>query len=169
MSMSIASAFRLRNKLKERIKRLTETADRADLTKPEGTDENVAAFDGKTFKETVAGISLLMTVLRDFNIAIDKANCTNKELLINVESLKAEIAFYESIARRIRGTSLYSYEPNAEGGRDKIRHEPILSQKEIIAHLDSLKKKKDAIEEKLSESNIRTLVDFDQEVISSLL
>jgi len=42
MSLSIASAFRLRNKLKERIKRLTDIAGRAAVTKPEGTEENTA-------------------------------------------------------------------------------------------------------------------------------
>jgi len=58
MSLSIASAFRLRNKLKERIKRLTEIAGRAEMTKPEGTVENSAVFDGKTFKETVAQVAI---------------------------------------------------------------------------------------------------------------
>ena len=45
MSLNIACAFRLRNKLKERIKRLTEIAGRAEATKPEGTGENTAIFD----------------------------------------------------------------------------------------------------------------------------
>jgi predicted DNA-binding protein len=36
MALSIASAFRLRNKLKERIKRLSEITGRAETTKPEG-------------------------------------------------------------------------------------------------------------------------------------
>ena len=169
MSLSIASAFRLRNKLKERIKRLSEIAGRADAAKPEGTDENTAIFDGKTFKETIAEVSVLMAVLRDFNTAIEKSNAVNKEALINLESLKAEIAFYESITQKIRNAPLYSYEYNAEGGRDKIKQEPLLSQKEIVAHLESLKKKKDCIEEKLAESNIKTQVDYDQNIINKLL
>ena len=169
MSLSIASAFRLRNKLKGRIKQLSEIAGRAEMTKAEGTVENSAVFDGKTFRETVAQVSHLMTVLRDFNLAIDKSNLANKEALINVESLKAEIAFYENIAQKVRSAPLYSYEHNAEGGRDKIRLEPLLSQQEIVAHLDSLKKRKDDIEEKLSASNIKTQVDFDQDIIAKLL
>jgi len=169
MSLSIASAFRLRNKLKERIKRLTYITGWADATKPEGTEENTAVFDGKTFKETSAQVSLLMSTLRDFNVAIDKANSANKEALINVESLKAEIAFYETIAQKVRAAPLHAYEYNAEGGRDKIRLEPLLSQHEVVANLDSLKKRKDDIEEKLSESNLKTLVDFDQNVIVKLL
>jgi hypothetical protein len=169
MALSIASAFRLRNKLKERIKRLSEITGRAEAVKPEGTDENTAVFDGKTFRETIAEVSTLMAVLRDFNLAIDKANAVNKEALINLESLKAEIAFYEGIAQKVRNAPLYSYEHNAEGGRDKIKQEALLSQKEIVAHLESLKKRKDGIEEKLAESNILTHVGYDQNIIAQLL
>jgi len=169
MALSIASAFRLRNKLKERIKRLTESAARAEAAKPEGTEENLAVFDGKTFKETIEQVSLLMALLRDFNIAVEKSNLANKEALITLESVKAEIAFYEMVAGKVRSAPLFSWEHNAEGGRDKIKQEPLLSQKDIVAHLDSLKKKKDDIEDRLAESNIKTLVNFDQSIITGLL
>ena len=82
---------------------------------------------------------------------------------------KAEIAFYEVVAGKVRSAPLYSWEHNAEGGRDKIKQEPLLSQKELVAHLDALKRKKDGIEERLAESNIKTLVDFDQSIITGLL
>ena len=169
MSLSITSAFRLRNKLKERIKRLSEITGRADVTKPEGTDENTAIFEGKTFKETISEVSVLMSNLRDFNIAIDISNSINKESLIKLESIKAEIAFYESITQKVRNAPLYSYEYNAEGGRDKIKLEALLSQKDIVKHLNLLKKKKDDIEEKLNYSNMETQVNFDQNIITSLI
>ena len=169
MALSIASAFRLRNKLKERIKRLSDISGRAEATKPEGTEENKALFDGKTFRETIAQVSVLMAALRDFNIAIDRANSVNKEALIRLESLKAEIAFYEGITQKVRNAPLYSYEYNAEGGRDKIKQEALLSQKDIVAHLDSLKKMKDGLEEQLAKSNIETQVDCDQDSIAKLL
>ena len=169
MGVNIASAFRLRNKLKERIKRLSDIAMRADITKPEGTDENTSVFDGKTFAETIEEVSLLMMTLRDFNAAIEKANVLNREDLISLESLKAEISFYESITQKVRGAPQYSYEYNAEGGRDKIKQELLISQKKVIIHLDALKKKKDSIEEKLAKSNMEMLVDYDQNIINKLL
>jgi hypothetical protein len=95
MGLSMASAFRLRNKLKERIKELTNACCMASVTKARGTEENTAGFDGKSFADTVANVSLLMATLRDFNLAIEKANAVNKEDLITLETLKAEIAFYE--------------------------------------------------------------------------
>ena len=169
MALNIASAFRLRNKLKERIKQLTDIASGADATKPIGTEENTAVFDGITFSETIDKVSRLMSTLRDFNVAIDKANLKNKEDLISLESLKAEIAFYENISQKVRNAPLFSYEYNAEGGRDKIKQELLLSQKKINEHLASIKKRKDAIEEKLAQSNIETPVDYDQNVIDKLL
>jgi len=92
MGLNIVSAFRLRNKLKERIKELTKACETASITKALGTAENTAGFDGKSFADSVANVSLLMAVLKDFNIAIEKANTVNKEDLITLETLKAEIA-----------------------------------------------------------------------------
>jgi len=169
MSLNIASAFRLRNKMKERIKKLSDIVQRADITKQIGTSENTSTFDGKTFNETVAEVSFLMSVLRDFNIAIDKANEVNREDLIGLETVKAEIAFYDLITHKIRGASPFLYEPNKEGGRDKIEMEFLLDQKVIISHLESLRKKKDEIEEKLANSNFKTEVNFDKNIIEKLL
>jgi hypothetical protein len=163
------SAFRLRNKLKERIKKLSDQARMAKVTKPVGTVENTAVFDGKTYREIVADVSRLMITLRDFNIAIEKANAVNKADLITLESLKAEIAFYDDLATDLRQTENYSYEFNAAGGRDKVELEPVLDQKAVTAHLEELKTKKDQIEDRLAESNFRVEVDFDEAAIKKLL
>jgi hypothetical protein len=169
MALTITSAFRLRNKLKEKISKLTSLTGSAETTRPAGKEENTVVFDGKTFNETISTVSFLMTTLRDFNLAIEKANTVNKEDLITLESLKAEIAFYESIAGKFRRVEKYSYEYNATGGRDKIELEPVLDQKVIVSRLDELKKKKDEIEERLANSNFKTIVEFDQARINKLL
>jgi hypothetical protein len=169
MALTITSAFRLRNKLKERISKLTALTAAAEITKPAGKEENTAVFDGKSFNETIAAVCLLMATLRDFNLAIEKANAVNKEALITLESLKAELAFYESLAGKFHRLEKYSFEYNPEGGRDKIELEPVVDQKAIVAHLDELKKKKDEIEEGLTNSNFKTLVEFDQARITKLL
>ena len=169
MSLNIASAFRLRNNMKKRIGKLSGIAQRAEVTKQTGTLENTSPFDGKTFNETVAEISLLMATLRDFNLAIDKANEVNRQDLISLETLKAEIAFYDSLTQKIRQAPLFTYEYNKEGGRDKIEMEFLLDQKAVVSRLESLKKKKDEIEEKLAESNFKTEVNFDKSIIEKLL
>jgi hypothetical protein len=169
MTLNIASAFRLRNKMKERIRKLTGIVQEATITKQIGTLENTSPFDGRTFNETVEEVSLLMATLRDFNVAIDKANEVNRQDLISLETLKAEMAFYDSLTQRIRQAPLFTYEHNKEGGRDKIEMELLLDQKTVVSRLESLKKKKDEIEEKLAESNYRTEVHFDKNIIEKLL
>jgi len=63
MGVNISSAFRKRNKLKERIKELTKACETASITKALGTAENTMGFDGKSFADSVANVSLLMAVL----------------------------------------------------------------------------------------------------------
>ena len=169
MGLNIVSAFRLRNKLKERIKELTRTCGKATVTKAIGKAENTTLFDGKSFADTIANISLLMSTLRDFNLAIEKANTANKEDLINMETLKAEIAFYDYIVSKIRSAKQFEYEDNPEGGRNKIELELVLSQQEVVNYWKNLIKKREAIEEKLAGSNLAIQVDFDQEIIKKLL
>ena len=169
MTLNIASAFRLQNKMKEKIRKLSGIVQEATITKQVGALENTSPFDGKTFNETVAEVSLLMATLRDFNVAIDKANAVHREDLITLETVKAEMAFYDPLTQRIRQASLFTYEPNKEGGRDKIEMEFLLDQKAVVSRLESLRKKKDDIEEKLAESNFKTEVNFDRTVIEKLL
>jgi hypothetical protein len=77
MGINMASAFRLRNKLKERIKELTKACESISVTKARGKAENTTNFDGKSFADTVTNVSLLMATLRDFNLAIEKVNAVN--------------------------------------------------------------------------------------------
>jgi len=44
-----------------------------------------------------------------------------------------------------------------------------LDQKSIVSHFESLKKKKDDLEEKLANSNAKTQVNFDRSKIEKLL
>jgi hypothetical protein len=169
MGLKIASAFRLRNKLKERIKELTGACERASVTKALGRAENTAGFDGKSFTDSIAEVSLLMAALRDFNIAIEKANTANKEDLITLETLKAEIAFYYKLVGKLHCAEQFVYEYNPDGGHDKVDQELVLNQQVVVDHWKNLKKKKEAIEEKLANSNLTIQVNFDQEVINRLL
>jgi hypothetical protein len=110
-----------------------------------------------------------MAALRDFNLAIEKANIVNKEDLITLETLKAEFAFYDTIADKIRRFEKFDYEDNPDGGKDKIELELVLDQQTIVSRFYELKNKKDVIEEKLANTNFTVQVDFDQEKINRLL
>ena len=168
-NLTIASAFRLRNKLKERIKKLSVQINRADAVKDAGTAENTSLFDGKTFAETIKAADTLMSSLRELNLAVDTANVVNRADLIALETIKAKIALFEEIADKCRRQEKFRYEYNTEGGKDKIALEPLLDQRAIVSRLEELKKNKEALEEKLAESNFRTAVNFDANSVQDLL
>ena len=168
-NLTIASAFRLRNKLKERIKKLSARINQADAVKDTGTVENTSLFDGRTFAETIKAVDTLMSSIWELNLAVDTANVVNRADLIALETIKAKIALFEEIADKCRTQEKFRYEYNTEGGKDKIALESLLDQRAIVSRLEELKKNKEALEEKLAESNFRTAVNFDANSVQDLL
>jgi hypothetical protein len=164
---NLASSFRLRNKLKERIGNLTGAVEGAEFSKTMGTKENTSPCDGKTLEEAVAEVHALMDILRELNGRIEKANTVNRDSLIILETLKAKIAFYEKVVQKCRLGRKYEFEYDEKGERVKVDKEPLVDQKAVTAVLTNLKKEKDALEEKISAVNFTTNVDFDPEKILS--
>jgi len=167
--LNLASSFRLRNKLKERIAGLSSAIESAEFSKTAGTEENTSACDGKTVTETIAEVDALMELLRDLNGEIEKANKANRDSLIALETLKAKIAFYETVARKCRRGYPYVFEYDSQGNRVKVEKEPLVDQEQITTVLASLKKEKDTFEEKINNVNFSTTVHFDPEIILSRL
>ena len=167
--LNLASSFRLRNKLKERISNLSGSIDGADFTKNTDAEENTSPCDGKTLTEAIAEVNVLMDILLDLNSKIDKANLVNRDSLINMETLKSKISFYEKVLKKCRWGKKYDFEFDEKGERIKVSKELLVDQKEMIAILASLKKEKDALEENITTSNFNTNVGFDPDVILSRL
>jgi hypothetical protein len=164
---NLASSFRLRNKLKERISGLIGAIEGSEFSKIIGTEENTSPCDGKTLEETVAEVHALMDILQELNARIEKANAVNRDFLIMLETLKSKIAFYEKIAQKCRRCRKYEFECDEEGERIKVVKEPLIDQKAVAATLANLKKEKDGMEEKTAALNFNTAVDFDPERILS--
>ena len=167
--LNLAGSFRLRNKLKERIAALSNAIENAEFSKTAGTEENTSACDGKTLTGAIAEVDALMELLRKLNGEIEKANKANRDSLIVLETLKAKIAFYEMAARKCRRGKPYEFEYDSQGERVKVDKEPLVDQGQITTVLASLKKEKDALEEKINSVNFSTTVDFDPEIILSRL
>jgi len=166
---NIASSFRLRNKLKGKIANLLSSIECANFNKTAGTVENTSPCDGKTLSEAINEFDTLMELICELNTKIDKANIVNKDSLISMETLKVRIAFYEKLVEKCRRNKEYEIEYDENGERIKVYKEPIVDQKQIISTLASLKKEKDALEEKINTVNFNTVVDFNQEKILSRL
>jgi len=167
--LNLASSFRLRNKLKERIASLSSAIESAEFSRNAGTAENTKPFDGKTLTETIREASALMDLLRGLNLKIEKANTVNKDSLICVETLKAKIAFYENIVKECRRGKAYAFEYDEKGEHIKVTKEPLVDQGEVTAVLVSLKKERDSLEEEISAANFRNAVDFDPQTVLSRL
>ncbi|MDR1232515.1 MAG: hypothetical protein LBK61_14070 [Spirochaetaceae bacterium] len=86
--LKLASSFRLRNKIKERISGLTAAIEGAEFDKPVRTDENTSPCDGKTLEEAFAEVHGLTDILQELNDRIEKANMVNKNSLIILETFK---------------------------------------------------------------------------------
>jgi hypothetical protein len=165
--VNLASAFRLRNKLKEKISAVTKAIESADFSKNTGTQENTSPCDGKTLAEAIREGSELMDLLQAFNARIEKANLVNRDALIALETFKAKIAFYEKIVQKCRCCRKYEFEFDETGERVKVAKEALLDQGAVTSTLAKLKKEKDALEDRLAAANFSTLVDFDPEAILS--
>jgi formate dehydrogenase assembly factor FdhD len=147
--------------MKERIAALINQIENGSITKDHGTEENSAAFDGRTCAETVALIDSLMNLLQTLNVAIEKANAVNRESLIALEMLKAKLAFSERLSEKCRRAEKFRYEENKQGGSDKIACELLIDQKALVKQVDRLKKEKQALEDHLAAVNAATFVDVD--------
>ncbi|MDR2793806.1 MAG: hypothetical protein LBB61_09115 [Treponema sp.] len=165
--LNLANSFRLRNKLKERIGAVTSAIADAEFSKTEGTKESTSPCDGKTLEEAVCEVDMLMGLLQDLNVRIEKVNLVNRDSLIELETIKAKIAFYNTITRKCRRIRAYEFECDEKGERVKVAKEPLIDQGKMTAVLADLKKKKDALEEKIAAANFTTAVDIDPDTILS--
>ena len=167
--LNLASSFRLRNKLKERIANLSNAIESAEFSKTAGTEENTSPCDGKTLTEAIAEADTLMELLKALNTKIEKANTVNRDSLIILETVKAKIAFYEKVAQKCRRSRTFEFEYDESGERIRVAKEPLINQNQITTVLASLKKEKDSLEEKINAVNFSAAVDFDPETILSRL
>lgn len=167
--LNLANSFRLRNKVKEKISKLQQLVADAEFTKDKGTPEDVLKTDGANMMNVIMAIDNLMKELTKLNQAIAEANVVNSANLIELESAKAFIAYYEKLANRSRNLKTYRMEMNATAGYEKIELEPIVNQNEFLSKLDCWKKTKDSLEEQLAESNFKTAVHFNEEELKKLL
>jgi hypothetical protein len=163
----------LRNRLKEKIQHLNVLIMGAVYEKDVGTEEKCTELDGITLHEAIIQADRFMDLLCDFNKAIERANEVNRADLATVESIRAKIALYEQVAASCRACKGYKDEyrdvPTFGYRQVRIVLEPILEQVTVVKSLESLKKEKNQLEEKLSRSNYETKVDFDTDRILSVL
>jgi iron uptake system EfeUOB component EfeO/EfeM len=159
--VSINEAFRLRNRLKEKIRQLTEMVKNVEYEKTKGEEENCAGLDGLTLKDSLAKLDGLISLLNDFNTAIEMANNVNRPALIKLDTLRAKTALYQKILEKCRECKGYEYVEQYSQNPVKVLKEPVIDQSEVVRRLAYLNKEMNEVEESLAKSNYETKVDFD--------
>jgi hypothetical protein len=167
--ITLASSFRLRNKLKEKILKYQNNIYSSSFSKDVGTEEETNKLDGLTIEQAIKVVNNLMDGLRELNIAIDEVNVINKKDLITLETLKASIAFYERINENLHLVRKFRQETNETGGYSKIEIEPVVNQSEIVSTIENLKKAKDVLEERIANTNFKITLNIDEREITELL
>ena len=173
--MNINEAFRLRNRLKDRIRELRERVANAEYEKTVDTEEHTRPLDGKTLKETIEITTSLMDLLCSFNEAIEEANAVNRIDLVRMEGLKQKLAFYSCIAKKCREGKGYEYEyPN--GGRYdinttmiKVEKVLVIDQQTNVEKYNKIRSEIDKLESKITKQNVKIQVDFDLNKIEGVL
>jgi DNA-binding protein YbaB len=170
--MNINEAFRLRNRLKDKIKDLKERVAAAEYEKTKDTEENSWRLDGKTLKETIEITDSLMDLLCAFNEAIEKANAENRLDLVRMEAFKQKLAFYSGIVLKCREAKRFDYEYPEMFSTDKMTRVTkvlVLDQPDMAGKYNALKKENAKLEAKLAKQNANINVDFDASKIEEAL
>ncbi|AEF86292.1 hypothetical protein TREPR_1871 [Treponema primitia ZAS-2] len=170
--MNINESFRLRNRLKDRIRDLKERVASAEYEKTEGGEEHTWRLDGKTLKETIELTDTLMDLLCTLNEAIENANTENRLDLVRMEALKQKLAFYSGIVLKCREGKRFEYEyPEGYGSEKmtKITKVLVLDQPSMVEKYNALKNESVQIEVKLSKHNAKINVEFDASKIEEAL
>ena len=171
--MNLNEAFRLRNRLKDRIRDLKETINAANFEKNEGEEEFTRRLDGKTLKETIELTDTLMDLLCAFSEAIEKANAVNRTDLVRMEALKQKLAFYTGIVQRCRKTNAYEnelvYDENDSFKRVKVVKVLVLDQPSIVEKCNAIRSERDKLDSKLARQNAKIQVEFDYSEIEKVL
>jgi hypothetical protein len=170
--MNINEAFRLRNRLNEKIRDMKERVAKAEYEKTVGTEENSWPLDGKTLKETIEATDSLMDLLCIFNEAIENANAENRLDLVRMETLKQKLAFYSGIVLKCREGKRFDYEYPEGYSTDKMTRVAkvlVLDQPDMAGKYNALKKESAKLEAKLAKQNAKIIVEFDASKIEEAL
>lgn len=132
--LSIADAFKLRNKIKAKIAELSMVLQREALYKDPDltTEESLRAFDGIAFDTVVCNAEALMDSLCALNTAIDTTNVRLRDTLNALETLKVKQSLNKNILDKIRGSAVFETKVNTVSGETiKTRLVPIFENKDV--------------------------------------
>jgi len=160
MEMSLASAFRYRNKIKKCVGRMTALMEGLSVAiECDDVERQKDCFVTKSYDGDVQMILLMKDLLKVVNVAIDNANYEARELINEINACKEKIDFLERIHSNIACTKLYV----VEHWKDEPVKTPLipLYEKKWGDELDEVHRELFNYENKLNDFNGRTRVSFE--------
>lgn len=162
MEISLASAFRYRNKLKGLLTRVSNSVKRCSVAVE---SDDVELYNNRFVTGTYDGDVQLVLDLRDLqkalNDAIDAANEGAAGILNEINSCKEKIEFLEGIQSEIAGTRLYKTQYVSEESKTvKVPLVPLYVKKWKV-ELDDERRRLNRCENRLSDFNGKQHVTFE--------
>ena len=160
--LTLNGAFKLRNKLKRTIDELDKGIAASDFYYLEGSAENTLKLDGISKREALDRTINLKGHLCALNIAIDKANVANIDLIQNVRSLNIVIMSLKVLQKGIQRIPVTQSVSNESGvGFTTVKTIPTLKAEEIKQRIIDYETAKEQYEDLLSKNNATIKVNFD--------
>jgi vacuolar-type H+-ATPase subunit I/STV1 len=162
-TITLQSAFRLRNSLKKSIELQKIRIRSCEISKEVGTEEDTNAY-GTTMQEMVKRCDRSMCELLILNQKIEAANNVNRNLIEELQTVRARLEYFLSVEAMFR-----SYSPLTKqidnGVLFETKWEPKLDSAEIRQTTEALRKEKDRIEAALENANTTITIEVDAEKI----
>lgn len=161
MKTTLTALFRTRNRIKEKISDLSRLIDEMPASYPASEILDLSRFDGRTLQEVIEEIDHVQWILDAVNEKISRANASGPEaLVLQINGVKDSIRRYESYYAKAYQQPKEDVDVNrVTGVSTRTPRTQVLDLSALRSSLKTLKAKKMALEDKLSELNARTEVD----------
>lgn len=161
-TISLAKAFRIRNKLKEKVTQKMSDWNYTPKSWPENMSPSYKRSDGRSAKQVIDDFEWLENVLLSLNIAINYANQKQAQAInLRINSINDRMRFLEMAYEEVLRQPDIKEDTNRVTGVTNITkmETAIQNPNEIKSIIDHLKNTKFDLETKLSELNATTQVD----------
>jgi hypothetical protein len=162
-TITLQSAFRLRNSLKKSIELQKRRIRSCEISKEIGTEEDTNVY-GATLQEMVKRCDQSMCELLILNQKIEAANNANRNQIEGLQTVRARLEYFLSIEEMFQSFSPLTKQID-NGVLFETKWEPKLNSVEIRQTTEALRKEKDRIEATLEDANATITIEVDAEKI----
>jgi len=154
-TITLNTAFKLRNQIKTEIAERTELLREMPLSYEDGTELDLSDFGGKKVSDVTKEIDTIRNVLTEFNKRISEANARGPEgKILEINGINDSISLFNDLYYRVSREPRESVETNGiTGVKTRKSRTQIVDVNLLRGVIKTLRKEKVALETELSELN----------------